>query len=162
MVCTINEETKKIEGWLLLVGVYIIVSPIRWLNTIYLQIFSGLTWEAITSASYEHYDNVIWRALLIGEFVYNISLIILSIYLIYLFFARHYLFPRIFIVVLIIPVVLIPLDSWAVTFLFPLESIFDKDTLIKLIQTLVAILVWVPYMLRSERVKKTFVEKMPV
>ncbi len=156
-----NNDIKGLGGWLILVGIFVVTSPVRWLNTIYLQIFSGITWEAISTTNYEHYDLIVWRAILIGEFVYNISLIILSIYLIYLFFSRHYLFPKFFIAVLLVPVVFIPLDSWAIRFLFPLEPIFDKETLNSFIRVLITSLVWIPYMLLSKRVKATFVERMP-
>ncbi|NQY75389.1 MAG: DUF2569 family protein [Candidatus Margulisbacteria bacterium] len=56
---------------------------------------------------------------------------------------------------------IIPADSWMVTFILPNEPIFDVDTIKELTRTVLAAIVWIPYLLISKRAKHTFVEKQP-
>jgi len=44
---------------------------------------------------------------------------------------------------------------------FPSEPMFDPETIKEFARSLVACVIWVPYMLISKRVKATFVEHMP-
>lgn len=162
--CAMSEgvdEKAELGGLLFPVGIYIVASPIRLINTLYINYFSTTDWEALMSIGYGHYDVNLWRAILLSELIYFITLFFLSLYLVYLFISRHYLFPRIFIIVLIMPLIFVPLDSWAVTFLYPLESVFSRETVISLLQTLFFIILFVPYLLFSKRVKTTFVEEKP-
>ena len=84
-----------------------------------------------------------------------------SIYLIYLFFSKHYLFPKFYIGIVAVSLIFIPLDAWLVSFVVPNEPMSDAETMLEFARVLFVGLIWVPYMLISKRVKATFVEKMP-
>jgi len=158
-----DNKIKGLGGWLILVGIGVIVAPIRLLVTyipIYRPIFENGTWEALTTVGSEAY-NPIWGPLIIGEISYNTIMIVASIYLIYLFFSRHYLFPKVYIAVVAASLVFIPLDAWLVTKIFPDEPMFDPETTKEFMRVLISGLIWVPYMLISKRVEATFVEKKP-
>ena len=103
-----------------------------------------------------------WGPMLIGEIVFNAIMVIACIYLIYLYFSKHYLFPKVFIALMVVSLVFIPLDAWLVTFILPDEPMFDPDTTKEFGRTVIASLIWIPYMLVSKRVRATFVEKRPV
>ena len=119
--------------------------------------FGVISWTELTTAGYEKY-NPMWKPILIGEFIYNISLIVLSLFLIYLFFSKHRLFPKLFIITLLIPPVFVLLDSWAVTLIYPSEKILDEVTLRNFLQALFFAIIFIPYTLLSKRVKETFIE----
>lgn len=158
-----NNELKGLGGWLILVGIGVVMSPIRLLVTyipLYKPIFEDGTWEALTTAGSDAY-HPLWAPLLLGEITYNVIMVLASIYLIYLFFSKHYLFPTVFIGIIGVSVIFIPLDAYIVARIFPGEPVFDPDTTKEFIRTLVGALIWVPYMLVSKRVKATFVEKSP-
>src|SRR5690606_33588120 len=104
----------------------------------------------------------LWAPLLIGEALYNSLMVIASVYLIYLFFTRHYLFPKVYIAIVAVSLVFIPLDAWLGSFVIVDEPMFDPVTTKEFVRTLIGAVIWVPYMLVSERVKATFVENMPV
>ena len=58
---TDNNELKGLGGWLVLVGIGVVISPIRLLVTLvptYKPIFEGGTWEAITTVGSEAYETV--------------------------------------------------------------------------------------------------------
>lgn len=154
-----KEEYSSIGGWLILVGIGVVVSPFRLLIelfNIYLPIFKDGTWEALTTYGSEAYNEA-FSYLLIGEIVFNFLLMLASMYLIYLFFAKKYLFPKLYIWIILISLVMIPLDSFFVSSIFPDIKMFDSDTAKDFARTLFFGLIWIPYMLISKRVKGTFV-----
>lgn len=154
---------KGLGGWLILVGIGVIIAPITMLVKflpIYIPIFENGTWEMLTTVGSEAY-NPLWGPLLIGELIYNLAMVIVSTYLIYLFFTKHYLFPKLYVAIVAVSLVFIPLDAWVVSLVVPTTSIFDAETTKEFLRTLIGAFIWVPYMLVSHRVKATFVEKMP-
>ena len=156
-----QDKFKGLAGWLVLVGLGVVISPIRLLISyvpIYLPIFRDGTWEILTTVGSEAY-HPLWGPLIIGEVIYNLSIVAFSFYLIYLFFSKHYLFPKFYIGIVVVSLIVIPLDAWFLSFVLPNKPVFDPDTILEFSKVLVVALVWVPYMLISKRVKATFVEK---
>lgn len=160
---TDNNELRGLGGWLILVGIGVVISPIRLLAMLvptYMPIFEDGTWEALTTVGSEAYTPY-FGSLLIGEIAFNTIIVAASIYLIYLFFSKHYLFPKIYIGIVAASLIFIPLDAWIVTKVFPGEPMFDPETAKEFARSLIAGVIWVPYMLVSKRVQATFVESMP-
>ncbi|MBD3616056.1 MAG: DUF2569 domain-containing protein [Gracilimonas sp.] len=160
---TENNELKGLGGWLILAGLGVVISPIRLLVTlipIYKPIFENGTWEALTTEGSEAYTPY-FSGILIGEITFNTIMIAASIYLIYLFFSKHYLFPKLYIGIVAASLIFIPLDAWIVTKVFPGVPMFDPDTTKEFLRSLLTGVIWIPYMLVSKRVQATFVEKSP-
>lgn len=158
-----DNKLKGLGGWLILVGIGVVINPIRLLVTLvptYKQIFETGAWEALTVENSEFY-NPYFSSLLIGEITYNTIIIVTSTYLIYLFCSKHYLFPKLYIGIVAVSLIFIPLDAWVVTKVFPGEPIFNPDATKEFIKTFLSGIVWIPYMLVSKRVKATFVESTP-
>jgi hypothetical protein len=158
-----QDELRGIRGWLILVAIGVLVNPIRLLATyfpIYARLFTDGSWQALTTVGSEAY-NPLWSPLLMGEIIFNSGMVAVSAYLIYLFFSKHYLFPRFYIGIVAVSLVFIPLDAWLVSLVLPNEPMFDLGTAKEFAKTLFGGLIWVPYMLISKRVKATFVAKMP-
>jgi hypothetical protein len=154
-----NKTYEGLSGWVILVGIVIIVFPIR-LGYVILStfppIFTKGTWEALTTPGLETY-NVLWSPILIGELIVNTIIIAAALYLIYLFFSKNRKFPAWYIGIAVFSLCFIVIDAWAITFVLPNEPIFDSDTAKESTRSLIACLIWVPYMLVSKRVKATFV-----
>ena len=66
-------------------------------------------------------------------------------------------FPKWYIGTMIFTSVFIVLDAWAIKIVLPNEPVFYADTAKELARTLIGVIIWVPYMLVSKRVKATFV-----
>jgi hypothetical protein len=154
-----SEKLQGLGGWLVLVGIGIVVSPLRIafiVLILYVPIFTDGTWEALTTAGAENY-HPLWAPLLIGELAFNSALVLASCYLAYLFFTKQKFFPQFFIGVVLASVVFIPLDAWVTSFVLTDVPVFDPETTMEFARTLVYAIVWIPYVLTSKRVKATFV-----
>ncbi|MFN3581823.1 MAG: DUF2569 domain-containing protein [Pseudomonas sp.] len=158
-----DDELKGLGGWLILLGIGLVISPIRLLFVLiptYKPIFEDGTWEAVTNpASIDYIPHL--AVLLIGEMAANTVVILAFFYLIYLFFSKHYLFPKVLICVAAVSVIMIPLDAWLVTKVFPDEQMFDPETTKEFLRSLVFAGIWIPYMFLSKRVQQTFVKEVP-
>jgi hypothetical protein len=155
-------EERKLEGlggWLILVGGGIIFTPLRIIIQafpIYLGLFSDGGWEVLTNPGSEAY-NQLWAPILIGEISVNCGFVLLWIFLGYLFFKKKKLFPKCYIGILLFSLLYGLIDALAIKAVLPSEPIFGPDTTKDLVLSLIGMLIWVPYMLKSKRVKTTFV-----
>ncbi len=150
-------------GWLILVGIGIVLGPLQILfmiGTIYVPIFQDGTWEMLTSPGSPVYDAA-WAPLLLGELAFNTGMLIASLYLAFLYFTKRRFFPKLFIILTLVSLVFIPLDAWLVSLVLPGEPMWDPITIREFTRTAVATAIWVPYMLVSIRVKQTFVNPLP-
>ena len=160
----VNEsEVQGLGGWLILVGIGVVLGPIRLaieFLPLYYGIFTDGTFIIVTTPGNEAY-HPLWGALLIFEAIYNSLVLAGSVYLAYLFFTKHYFFPKLYIAIALLSLIFIPLDAWFASFVMPNQQLFDDDTLKEFIRSVVTVVIWVPYMLISLRVKNTFIENMP-
>ncbi|WP_067586599.1 DUF2569 domain-containing protein [Endozoicomonas ascidiicola] len=152
-------ELKGLSGGLILFGLGVVLSPFK----IVVSIFNGFSdvfepgvWTSIVSSASSEF-NTLLAGLIIFEVTYNSIIFALSFYLIYLFFSKKTMFVRTYIAVTLVSIVLIPVDSLALHWVFPEEPLFDKETLMEFFRILFAGLIWIPYLLKSRRVKNTFI-----
>ncbi|MBY5920206.1 DUF2569 domain-containing protein [Ferrimonas balearica] len=145
-------------GWLILVGIGVCIAPIRLFMELrfYPELFTDGTFEVITDLNLESY-HPLWGPLIIGELAFNLVMLVATLVLIGLYFTRHHWFPRLYIIVLLSFLLFIPLDIWVTTLVLPDMPVWDKETADQMMRTVVSCAIWVPYMLRSRRVKNTFV-----
>ncbi|MGB1238714.1 MAG: DUF2569 domain-containing protein [Pseudomonadales bacterium] len=158
-----KKDLKGLRGWLILVGIGIVFTPIRLILTLtpaYKPMFEEGVWSAITtqgSASYvPHLGSII-----IGEMSVNAIVFCLSIYLIYLFFKEHYRFPKLYIALLSFTLAFAVIDAWLVSQLIPGAPMFDSETQLDIMKSALTAAIWIPYLLYSKRVKATFVNARP-
>ncbi|MDR3352092.1 MAG: DUF2569 domain-containing protein [Zoogloeaceae bacterium] len=156
-------EEKNLEGlggWLVLVGIGIVLSPLRIIvdNILpYYSILSDGTWDLLTTPGSEAY-HPLWAPLLIGESLINGGLVLACIFTAYLFFSKKKHFPMCYIGVHLFSLAFLLIDAVAVTATVrPDIPVFDEETRKELARSLVSFLIWCPYMLVSKRVKATFV-----
>ena len=156
---TPKQEPKNIGGWLILVALGILFTPLRLCMSLVVTfppiIIDG-TWEALTTAGSEFYSPL-WGPLLLTELIVNLFLFLVSIYLAYLFFKKKDEFPTWYAGLAIFSLVFILLDAYIVTMILPEVPMFDYETITTLIPTLGSILIWTPYLFLSKRSKETFI-----
>lgn len=156
-----KRNLEGIHGWLILVAIGIIVTPVRLITVAmgtYPELFSTGAWEALTTQGSESYSPL-WAPLIIGEILINVGLIGASLYMAYLFFAKKAVFTKWFIGLAVFNLVFTIANAIAIKLVLPSEPVFDQDTVRRHLPSLGAIVIWVPYMLISKRVKATFVHE---
>src|SRR5690606_18175123 len=108
-------DTKKLEGiggWLLLVALGLIVSPIRtslMLAQNHFPMFSDGTWDALTSTTSEHYHSL-WAPLITFEIAGNVLTVSLALTTLVFFFMKSKHTPRLAITWLLAGLVFVVAD----------------------------------------------------
>ena len=152
-------DSLPIGGWLILVAVGLIISPILSLiGIISLSdlLFANNAAGTLSQAGTE-IDPLMQKpmgTIFLGYFILSF---IIDIVLLYLFFTKKRAFPKVMIVVLLVSL-LYPFAEYA---LYSYFSVMDEEAHTQLgkdiIRALIYCAIWIPYFLKSERVKQTFV-----
>lgn len=155
------EETKLtgLGGWLIIVGFGLMITPIVIFSTLlseHLPLFTDGTFALLTSEISEHYIPG-FSIIMSYEILGNLILIFASFYLLFLFFKKSKFFPSYFIYFRLFNVLYIALDIIFAKMIFPEEPVLDPSIARELFQVIFAAAIWIPYMLRSQRVKNTFI-----
>ena len=154
-----NEVRSGLGGWLILVGIGVVFTPVRMLAELgknHLPMFSDGSYEILTSPGTEFY-HPFWSTYLGGGIAFNILFFSASLFLIFLFFSKRKLFPKFYIWLVVGSLAFTIIDAMLIKFVMLPELIFDAETLQQIGGIIVVVLIWVPYMLISKRVKVTFV-----
>ncbi len=153
-----NNKLKGLRGWLVLVGLILVVRPFVLAYqavSMYYSIFIDGTFEKINA-----YHQLL-GPLLVFEVVFNLLLVLTSFYLIFLFFSKSYLFPKVYIAIAMVTVFFILLVEWFGMSVITDDSMLDPDTMQDIGRSVGGIFMLVSYIQRSKRVKATFVEGQP-
>ncbi|WP_417699042.1 DUF2569 domain-containing protein [Pseudoalteromonas lipolytica] len=155
-----DKDLVGIKGWLILVAIGVVISPLRVFYesiNIFKPIFTTDMWQRLTSQFGDMY-HPLWEPLLIIEILFNVTLFFASLYLIVLFFKHKKAFVSWYLAILLGGLAFIVLDAFVVSLLVPSVTIFDSEMKTMLIRGVIQALIWGPYMLLSQRVKATFVK----
>ncbi|MDM5179522.1 DUF2569 domain-containing protein [Massilia sp. DJPM01] len=156
----LKKDLEGLNGWLMIVGMGVLFTPLRMLFVfpeMYVNLFNSANWgDMITPGSGAY--NAAWKPLMFTEVAFNCAMLLASLVLIYLFFAKKRRFPMLFIVLQVAGILFIVCQSMIIHLILPTEPLFDPDASADLMRSMLAALIWVPYMLVSERVEQTFVE----
>ena len=154
-----NEVRSGLGGWLILVGIGVVVSPFRLLaelGQIYGPFFSDGLYEVLTTPGTDAY-HPLWSTIIWGEVIGNVIIMLAAIYLIFMFFGKKALFPKLYIWIAVGSVVFFVLDALLAKIVIPEVPFFDPDTIKGMVNSIITLVIWVPYMMLSKRVRVTFV-----
>ena len=158
----IEEDTPRgLDGWLALLCISLIVTPI-WIlveSRDTPSIFTDGSWAALTTPGAEAYIPH-YKSLMIAEVGFQLARLLFSVILLILFSREHYLFPGAYIAFRVFDLSFHLLNSWLAVLVFDGHadvSMFDTHTVQQLLLTGIPSAVWIPYILKSRRVKVTFV-----
>lgn len=146
-------------GWLIVVAIGLVLSQLRLLAfsiTTFGRIFRDGTWTLLTTPGSATY-HPLWAPLLIFELLSNIGTIAIQLWLLVLYFGKSKRFPRIYVWMALLNLAFILADAWFSSFVLPKRPIIDSGTAQEIVRSIVAVVIWVPYMRVSQRVRNTFV-----
>jgi len=150
---------EPIGGWLILFAIGLVIYPVRAafsIATHILPAFSPATWAILTSPGAEGY-HPLWKPLLIIELGVNSLLAACAVWLLVWFFRRRRMAPMLAIAFLAFNFAYVGLDAVFARNLPGMEQTVAIATLMDVVRTGVACLIWMPYFVVSRRVKRTFV-----
>ncbi len=156
-----EDAPRGLDGWLMLVCFSLIVTPI-WIlleSRDTPSIFTDGSWAALTTPGAEAYIPF-YKSLMISEACSQLARLLFSVILLILFSREHYLFPRAYIAFRVFDLSFHLLDSWLAVLVFEGHadvSVLNPHTVQQLLLTGIPSAIWIPYMLKSRRVKLTFV-----
>jgi len=147
-----HEELEGLGGWLILVGIGITLSPVRILVNIVQTLpgYGASTWSQLTTPGSPSY-HALWAPGLLIELVANITLFVAACLLVYLFYRKKRQFPIVFGWVILLHLFVQLIDALIIRVL----PVNDKGT--PNWAWVLPAVIWVVYMLRSRRVRNTFV-----
>jgi hypothetical protein len=157
-----DPNLQGLNGWLLVVAVGLIGGPIKLIISSYLNIrpyFIDSNPNATMYLESPTYDAGLF-GLIIHDITVNILLLAGSIVAIFLFFSKKRSFPKFYIGLLTIYPLTYLESAFSAAFYIPslsIAEIFDLKTFREFIFTIVQSVILIEYMLRSRRVKLTFI-----
>lgn len=152
-------NSQKLGGWLILPAIGLIIAPIWALYsffTEYMPMFSDGTWELLTDPGSAYFISG-FSSLIMFEIFFQAVFFLFVLYVGFLFFTRKKELPRLYILYLVGSLIIAIIDyMWA--FSIPeLAEVLQEEDYGDLGRSIIAAAIWVPYMLKSDRVKNTFV-----
>ncbi|MGG1876406.1 MULTISPECIES: DUF2569 domain-containing protein [Paenibacillus] len=145
-------------GWLILVqiGLYATLIIALYELVVTMPVFSPETWNMITSKESEYY-HYLWGPVIVYETAYGIILSAFCVFILIDFYARKAIVPKLMII-FYGGSLLLGIFDYILVMQIPLaREAEDGSTVQALIRAGFTSLIWIPYFLKSVRVKNTFV-----
>jgi hypothetical protein len=152
-----NADTPlPIGGWLVLVGIGLFLTPFVVAYQLFTtpQYFNTNIWSALLDIDNSS-KSMLLAVLMFLELIYNLAYFVYAILLFILFSKRRTIFPKLAILLMIIIPIVTILDTIATAGLgYQYLSFEDFGDILR---SIIASIIWIPYLLISKRVKKTFI-----
>lgn len=146
-------------GWLVLVQIGLYSTIVMLLVQLFQYSFPALekeTWELLTSKDSEYY-HVMWGPIISFELVYNVLFLLFCGYILIQFYQRRFILPRLMIIFYCTSL-LIGIIDYALLQQIPLaQEAEDGSSLRDIMRSIITCAIWIPYFIKSERVKNTFI-----
>lgn len=154
-----STEPRGIGGWLILpiIGLIFTVCRFSFTLTTYAALFTGPAWARLTTEGSPVYHPLV-APLLIFEAFANLFFVCTAIALLVFIFLKHPLVPKIIIGFYTLNLVFISLDGALASFT-PLFENAIPAIAGEFTRSIISAAIWIPYFLRSRRVKNTFVKR---
>ena len=147
----------SIKGWLGLLGISLVITPIIIAYQIFsnADFFSPQIWNLWTS------EYLGLGMLIAFEIIFNSVALVFSILIVILFYKRRTIAPRIIIIYLIANFLFILIDCGFVVSLNSntFTEVEKSEFYSQVLSSFVRMIIWVPYLIFSVRVKETFITR---
>ena len=155
---TPDQQYEKIGGWLILVAIGLVLTPLRSIVIVgktFLPIFLTEKWRVLTTPGTAAY-HPLWAPLLIFEFSGNVVVVAFAVIVAVCLFQKRRIFPRLMIAFLLSNLLFVAVDYVVADWIPAVARQNDTQSLRELARILFGCLIWIPYFLVSKRVKGTF------
>jgi hypothetical protein len=154
-----NMKYEGIGGWLILVILGLSISAIKIINmliTVYYPLFSNGTIQSLSNPTYKYYSKILLPTLTM-EMIYNTALVFFVIItLVFIFLKKKYV-PKMMIAIYLSGLIFNIIDHILVLKL-PFVNGVASRTPNGIVSSIIVCSIWIPYFIKSERVKNTFIK----
>ncbi|MFS1512249.1 DUF2569 domain-containing protein [Chengkuizengella sp. SCS-71B] len=144
-------------GWLILVQIGLYGTILMLIAQIFLYIipsFKPETWSLITSPESVYYHSLL-GPLIVFEAVANSLMLIFCIFILFNFYKKKSKLPLLMIFFYSSSLLILTIDMIAIYQITQFED--DESQIRDFVRMLITCLIWIPYFIKSKRVKNTFV-----
>lgn len=155
----LDPKYNGIGGWLVLVLIGLIITPIRLLVLIItdlIPIFINGTLQVLITPGTEMYSPF-WIPLLIFEIFGNAFFVVFVVIILINFFKHKRVLPKLMVIYFISNFMLVLIDQFLSSLIPYVAAQNNAGSYTELTRSIVACSIWVPYFYRSKRVKATFI-----
>ncbi len=149
---------RSIGGWLVLPLIGLVLTLFKIGNiliNVFYPLFKNNALKLFTNSASQFYNpamaTVIWFEVIINSVFFAFCIINIVFFL-----MRKKLLPRLMVAYYLSNLFFVTIDMLLLKFLL-IENV-EGDMIMQLVQILIPVFIWVPYFLRSTRVKETFVK----
>lgn len=156
---SLKPPVEGLGGWLVLVQISIYFSLITitaLLITNVLPIYEPEVWDVLTDPSSPYYDAML-VPLILFETVMNVVFVIGLIIALVLMYSKKRAFPKLMIGYIIASLLFGIIDFAVASQIELLAEIEDGQSATQIVRSMIYACIWIPYFIRSERVRNTFV-----
>jgi hypothetical protein len=149
-------KPSGIGGWLILPAIGLVLTPIVLLKGLVelLPVFDPEIWQQLTEPGADSY-HPLWATVVIYELLANVGFLVFTLWLGFLFVRKSSRTPAVFIAWLAINIA-IQLVDLLLGAQIPAVAEESASGYVELFRSLVQAIIWIPYFIRSERVRNTF------
>ncbi|MDA3818661.1 MAG: DUF2569 domain-containing protein [Prolixibacteraceae bacterium] len=149
-----SADEVAIGGWLILVLIGLIVSPIR----IGITLFRDFVPLFDSISLFDAYPTL--KTMIYVETFANAAFAIFALFLLVLMISKDYRFPKLMIIFYVANLVFVIGDAAYVSQSPEIKQFVEiGDSTKEIARAVIGTVIWVPYMLMSTRVERTFVKK---
>lgn len=155
----VDAHLQGLGGWLVLVGLGLCLAPIVRIFTIaraWKGFFLMASWQAVAVPSGASY-HPLYGPLLIFEVLTNVGLFGINILALALFFSKRKVFPKVYVVFLISNLICVVVDEVVNSGIQSAHAGSSANFSALAYRSVLATMLWWGYMVKSRRVKVTFV-----
>jgi len=153
---------EGIGGWLLIPFIGLCVMPYIRVENIMKMMpsFSPENWQTLTNPASPGYHWA-WAPLMVSELAVEIILLLLGIVLIIMLLRKKRVLPKLIIGYYLLDVISVVCCTFGVAVIsmkqFEMSNLFSPENCQQILNGSIWAMIWIPYFIKSRRVKKTFV-----
>jgi uncharacterized membrane protein len=146
-----------ISGWLVFLALGVFTNPLRIFSSLIKSpVFTNSVWLQLDKATNVTHNVTVLQLLLVVEIAGIIALLVYSLLLVSLFHKKRDTFPKAMIIFFAASLAFTVADNLACYYIFEKTSL-EEDAVRDLVVAVIAAVLWIPYLIRSEQVKETFI-----
>jgi len=152
-----DTRLEGIRGWLVLPAIGVLISPVMILVTSkeLWFVYSSVQWSMVG----EQLNGTALKMVIGAETIGNVGLLVMSVFLIVMFFQKRHTVPCMYIFFMVLSFVLRGVDLLAVSWLFADQDLIEQSDISQFIRQTISSVIWILYFLKSKRVQATFVRQ---